>query len=462
MKSSVKLMLAFLAWSCVPAWTAEKETKIVLIGQKPDHPFGSHMYMHECGLLAKCLNQSPNVRAIVSEGWPKEPDVLKDVNAIVLYTNPGGNILLNLTNRAESERLLNQGVGYAAIHWATDADVKLGADYLQILGGWFNTSFSGLNTTTTRVQQLLPEHPISRGWKDFDLRDEIYLNLKFLPETKPLFTVKSKDQEQIVGWAFERPNSNGGRSFGTTLGHFHDNFGNESFRRILVNGILWTAHYEVPETGAPCRISEADMHLPPNKGASQTIKLFNGANLDGWVGHEKHWSVQDGVIVAKNTEAVPISTYLLTKEKFTDFRLTLKAKLVTSEMHSGIALWGRIAPERGDPFTYAGHLVMFPSGWGFWDLYGRERLGVDPAPAKKVGKQHDWNDLEILAQGNRIRLVVNGTLAADWHDPEPHRIQAGPIGLQLHSNTAAQEIHFKDLVLTTFPEDKIATLKEDK
>ena len=32
-------------------------------------------------------------------------------------------------------------------------------------------------------------------------------------------------------------------------------------------------------------------------------------------------------------------------------------------MHSGITLWGRQAPEQGEPNSYAGHLVMFPSGW---------------------------------------------------------------------------------------------------
>lgn len=452
--------LIVLAFSLVTA--VAEETRIVLIGHQPDHPFGSHMYLHECGLLAQCLNQSPDVRAVVSDGWPKDPETLNGVKAIVLYTSPGGNILLNPANREQAERLLQAGVGYSAIHWATDADVKLGTNYLQILGGWFNTSFSGLQTTPTRVEQLAPDHPICRGWKDYDQREEIYLNLKFLPDTKPIFKVKAKDQDQVVGWAYERPNSNAGRSFGTTLGHFHDNFGKESFRRLLVNGILWTAHCEIPAEGAPCRVSESDLHLPPRRGKSETIKLFNGTNLDGWIGHAKYWSVTDGVIVAKNTEPVPVSTYLLTTNKYTDFRLTAKVKLVTSEMHSGIALWGRVAPEHGDPYTYAGHLVMFPSGWGFWDLYGRERLGVDPAPAKKAGRQHDWNTLEILAQGDRIRLVVNGTLVADWHDPEPHRIQAGPIGLQLHSNQAAQEIHFKDLVLTTFPEDKLTTVNEGK
>ena len=205
---------------------------------------------------------------------------------------------------------------------------------------------------------------------------------------------------------------------------------------------------------------DAKKNSPPAKGKSEEIKLFNGKDLNGWIGHDHLWSVKDGVIVAKNTEPVPVSTYLLTKDNYTDFRLTATVKLVESEMHSGIALWGRIAPEKGDKYTYAGHLVMFPSGWGMYDLYGRGGLPVDGAPAKKVGKQHDWNDLEILAQGDRIRVVVNGHLVVDYREPERDRIHAGPIGLQLHSNKVPQEIHFKDLKLTTFPEDKLITLKE--
>lgn len=199
--------------------------------------------------------------------------------------------------------------------------------------------------------------------------------------------------------------------------------------------------------------------VPPRKGKSETIKLFNGKNLDGWVGHEHLWSVKDGVIVAKNSDPIKVSTYLLTKRTFSDFRLLATVKLVESEMHSGIAMWGRNAPEKGDKYTYAGHLVMFPSDWGMYDLFGRNGLPVDGKPAKKVGRQHDWNELEILAQGNRVRVVVNGSLVVDWRDPEPDRIKEGPIGLQLHSNKVPQEVHFKDLVLTTFPEDKLVTVK---
>lgn len=200
--------------------------------------------------------------------------------------------------------------------------------------------------------------------------------------------------------------------------------------------------------------------VPPRQGTSETIHLFNGKNLDGWEGNMKYWSVEDGVIVGKNNEPIKVSTYLSTKRNFSDFRLLATVKLVRSEMHSGIAMWGRLAPEQGDPHTYKGLLVMFPSGWSFYDLYGRAgKLGVDGGPAKRAGKQHDWNKLEILGQGNRVRLAVNGVEVVDWRDPEPENVKEGPIGLQLHSNNEPQEVHFKDLVLTTFPtEDKLITV----
>jgi hypothetical protein len=80
-------------------------------------------------------------------------------------------------------------------------------------------------------------------------------------------------------------------------------------------------------------------------------------------------------------------------------------------MHTGIALWGKRIEKQGDPYSYLGHLVMFPSGYGFWDLYRRNLIYRDTeGRARKAGKQHDWNRMEILAIGNRIRHVINGKL----------------------------------------------------
>ena len=79
--------------------------------------------------------------------------------------------------------------------------------------------------------------------------------------------------------------------------------------------------------------------FPPRPAQSETIKLFNGKDFTGWAGDVKYWSIVDGVIVGKNTAKVPVSTYLVTDRKFTDFRLLATVKLVQSEMHSGIAMW---------------------------------------------------------------------------------------------------------------------------
>lgn len=194
--------------------------------------------------------------------------------------------------------------------------------------------------------------------------------------------------------------------------------------------------------------------------AEKPAALFNGKDLTGWKGNEKYWSVQDGVIIGKNTveNAPKASTYLLSDKKYRAFRLLFEGKLVTSEMHSGIALWGTPVEKEGDPHSYMGHLVMFPSGWGFYDLYRRNSIYQDNGSARQAGRQHDWNQMEILARPPRIRLAVNGKLVADWTDPKPELCSEGPLGLQLHSNKEPQEVHFRGLVISENPEDKMITV----
>jgi hypothetical protein len=209
---------------------------------------------------------------------------------------------------------------------------------------------------------------------------------------------------------------------------------------------------------------------------SKTIKLFDGKDLKGWEGYDDLWSVEDGEIVGKNEKPISYSTYLLTKGKYRDFRLVLSAKLAKSEMHSGVAFWGKVftMPDKvTDPkaarteYTYRGHLVMFPSGYGMFDLYRRNSLpekdSVTQAKwtkaAQKVGKQHDWNEIEILARGDRIRVAINGNDVLDYTEKDAKTISEGPIGLQLHSNGMPQEMRFKGLVLTTNPDDKLVTVK---
>jgi CubicO group peptidase (beta-lactamase class C family) len=191
------------------------------------------------------------------------------------------------------------------------------------------------------------------------------------------------------------------------------------------------------------------------------VSLFNGKDLDGWEGFtDRYFSVENGVIIGRNGQenAPKSSTYLLTKKTYKNFRLIFESRLVTSEMHSGIAFWGKTVTKDEGPFTFQGHLVMYPSAYGYYDLFGRNSVFKDTlGVAQKVGKQHDWNRMEILATGHRIRHVVNGQLVADWSDPQPETCIAGPIGLQLHSNKVAQEVQWRGLILTENPTDQLVT-----
>jgi 3-keto-disaccharide hydrolase len=205
----------------------------------------------------------------------------------------------------------------------------------------------------------------------------------------------------------------------------------------------------------------ASVNFPASE---KPVRLFNGKDFEGWEGNTgengtpRYFTIKDGVIIARNEadNAPAVSNYLLTKKHYKDFRLVFEGKLAESPMHSGIALWGKKYERDGQTYSYQGHLVMFPAGWGFYDLFGRNSIYRDDGRAKKADNG-DWNRMEILATGHRIRLAVNGLLVADWEDPKPETCVAGPIGLQLHSNKVAQEVRFRGLILSENPEDRLIT-----
>jgi hypothetical protein len=61
-----------------------------------------------------------------------------------------------------------------------------------------------------------------------------------------------------MAWAFER--ADGGRGFGFTGAHFHKNWGNDDFRKLVLNAILWTAKAEIPATGVQSTVTEEDLN----------------------------------------------------------------------------------------------------------------------------------------------------------------------------------------------------------
>ncbi|MEO2018108.1 MAG: family 16 glycoside hydrolase [Fuerstiella sp.] len=219
--------------------------------------------------------------------------------------------------------------------------------------------------------------------------------------------------------------------------------------------VVSSAVFAQPST----EFSTAVKKLP---SAEKAIELFNGTDLTGWQGDPSRWSVVDGVIRGANDDTVPSSTYLFTDKSYRNFRLLLEVKQTIgpkySTMHSAVCALGERFTDKGDNnHGFKGPLLMFSHDWGIWDAYRRNRV-VDRGPGPKVEKKGQWNLIEILVIGNRIRFAANGTQIFDFTD-QPEMLQTSPIGLQLHSNGKPQEHQFRGLILTENPEDRLVTTK---
>ena len=67
----------------------------------------------------------------------------------------------------------------------------------------------------------------------------------------------AKGRPEAMMWAAGTPD--GGRGFGFTGGHFHDNWGNSPFRKLVLNAIVWLAKVDVPANGVESTVTAAQL-----------------------------------------------------------------------------------------------------------------------------------------------------------------------------------------------------------
>ena len=277
----------------------EDKKEILFLAGKRSHGYNKHEHRAGCHLLARCLNESGlDVSAqVVTEGaWP-EPWVGYDKpDSIVMYCD-GYRSHMAKAHQDKIQTLVDAGVGVACLHFGVEVEPsELGAQFLDWIGGYFEIGWS-VNPTWEASYSEFPEHPITNGVQPFSILDEWYYHMRFQPEMEgvtpilstlpPLRTLtdRARDrnrgsnptvlaavqakQKQHTAWAYERPGA--GRGFGFTGGHFHQNWKQDDFRKLVLNALLWTAKAEVPQAGVPSRNpSDADMELnqdfsKPNK-----------------------------------------------------------------------------------------------------------------------------------------------------------------------------------------------------
>jgi type 1 glutamine amidotransferase len=250
--------------------------KVVLVAGRPSHGPGDHEFFAGCAILMKILKQTPGVFPVmVKDGWPKDPKVFENANAVVFYLDGGAGHPVIRENHMDVIRgLMDKGVGFVNLHYAVEYPKQQGETLLNWLGGYYETGFS-TNPHWKADFKALPDHPISRGVRPFAIQDEWYFNIRFRDDQRgmtPILRATPPDhvrgtaaakshpgRSEVVAWAFERPN--GGRSFGFTGGHFHRNWSDDNFRRLVANAILWAANVDVPPDGAKILLGSDDMRI---------------------------------------------------------------------------------------------------------------------------------------------------------------------------------------------------------
>jgi len=240
--------------------------KIVLIAGPRSHAPRTHEYNASVMLLAKWLNQNGvKDTVVVTGGWPQDETVFNGARAVVFYMDGGEPHPLLIGDRLEKvDALAKKGVGLAFLHYAVELPKDRGGEkLLDWIGGYYERPYSQNPMNDAVLKQESPKHPISRGWKGFALRDEWYFRIRFTPGDKRVTPILSamlppkEPQREVLAWACQR--KDGGRGFGFTGLHFHKNWANDDFRRMLVNAVLWTAKVKVPKAGAKCDFDPADL-----------------------------------------------------------------------------------------------------------------------------------------------------------------------------------------------------------
>lgn len=271
--------LACLAPTADAAGTPKARKKIVLLAGKKSHgPVGNGI--HDYGWSVKHLRvmlERSNIKDLITvethlDGWPHDPSTLDTADTILIVSDGrDGDRYEEAPHLANPERVrtiekqMKRGCGFLTFHFSTFAPNRYANEMLRWSGGYFQWEtegkrqwYSAITTKEAEVQLGSPDHPVSRGLKPFTMREEFYYNLRFPGDEKaikPIWIVPSlggrKPDGNVVAWARQR--DDGGRGFGTTCGHFYDNWKHDNFRKLILNALAWTAGVEVPATGVEAR-----------------------------------------------------------------------------------------------------------------------------------------------------------------------------------------------------------------
>lgn len=273
----------------------EQKKNIILIAGKKSHGpenNGIHDYPWMIRYLKAALEKSSVGNqldvSIHFDDWPSQDESVKFADAIVIISDGrDGDNGREAPHLASDDRLrlmdeaMDRGCGLMVVHFSTFAPDALSDRVLEWQGGYFDWEnngkrewYSQIQTVDALVRPAHDSHPTLNGVKAFTMNDEFYFDIRF-PENDrwtPILEVPGlpalKPHGHVVSWAIQR--HNGGRGYGTTCGHFYNNFQNEHFRKSILNAIVWCARLDVPNQGINASFMSMDQVDTYLKDSSHT------------------------------------------------------------------------------------------------------------------------------------------------------------------------------------------------
>ncbi len=146
--------------------------------------------------------------------------------------------------------------------------------------------------------------------------------------------------------------------------------------------------------------------------------LFDGSNLDNFnpIG-DANWELADGAVQANSG-----SGFLVTKESYADFELTLEF-WVDEPANSGIFIRCADPTTVTDRSSYEVNIYDTRAD----QTYRTGGIVHIAAPASVINAGGQWNSYEITARGPRLQVTLNGQEMVDVEDSQ---FASGPIALQ--------------------------------
>ncbi len=262
------LVFAFLLLSGVGANAIEPVKVVLLAGAvKEIDRVGHHDYLGGCLLMQHLLEQTPGIEtALVREDWPDDESIFKDADALVFYTDGAGKqaYLQSPDRLAVIQSLVDAGVGITCVHQAVEFSSAFAKQSSEWIGANY-TALSGRGHWDSKHESF-PNHPASNGVTPWKINDGWLNGFKFARGGKGITPLlwsgkvhlgsKEGGSKDVVAWTYER--TKGGRSFSFSGLDAHSAWELPGVRKMMINGILWTVGFEIPEGGAA---TDADKKL---------------------------------------------------------------------------------------------------------------------------------------------------------------------------------------------------------